>query len=187
MDWPFLCTALSLIVWKGHVKGDWEKVRCLQHSGVHIFHQTVVHSPRLLSCYLATFRYEGEILFQIIVGKQLSYSDSSEANVLIDSVWNIPYFSRNWNNSNSQSVVNVDQETHFAKWDLFMWNHVKSWEALKKQPESNWHFPDWFPLTQQYFLNVWIKRNRQRNLNILSLDLSFCFHHERPVITLKAC
>lgn len=37
-----------------------------------------------------------------------------------------------WNNSNSQSVVNVDQKTHFAKWDSFMGNHVKSWEALKK-------------------------------------------------------
>lgn len=143
MDWPFLCTALSLIVWKGHVKGDWEKVRCLQHSGVHIFHQTVVHSPRLLSCYRAAFRYEGEILFQIIVEKQVSYSDSWEANILIDSVWNIPYFCRNWNNSNSQSVVNVDQENGIRSCEIML----KAGKHLKKQPESNWHFADWFPLT----------------------------------------
>lgn len=56
MDWPFLCGALTLIVWKGHVKGDWEKVRCLHHSGDHIFHQTVVHSPWLLSGYTAAER-----------------------------------------------------------------------------------------------------------------------------------
>lgn len=48
--------ALALIVWKGHVKGDWEKVRCLRRSGDHIFHQTVVHSPRPLSCYRAAER-----------------------------------------------------------------------------------------------------------------------------------
>lgn len=51
MDWPFFCSVLTLIVWKGHVKGDWEKVRCLHRSGVHIFRQTVVHSLWLLSCY----------------------------------------------------------------------------------------------------------------------------------------
>lgn len=53
MDWPFLHGALTLIVWKGHVKGDCEKVRCLYRSGDHIFYQTVVHSPWLLSCYTA--------------------------------------------------------------------------------------------------------------------------------------
>lgn len=101
MDWPFLCTALSLIVWKGHVKGDWEKVMCLHHSGVHIFHQTVVHSPRLLSCYRAAFRYEGELLLQVIVGKQVSYSDSPEAHILMDSDGGAPHLCPNWKDFHS--------------------------------------------------------------------------------------
>lgn len=76
MDWPFFCSVLTLIVWKGHVKGDWEKVRCLHCSGVHIFHQTVVHSLWLLSCYHTAennIPVCREILFQIVAENKLLF------------------------------------------------------------------------------------------------------------------
>lgn len=107
-----MCSAFSLIVWKGHVKGDWEKVRCLHHSGVHIFHQTVVHSLRLLSCYRAAFQSEGEILFQIIgVNKSV-----------ILTVWRQTSSSAIYASADTgpiSTAINVDAEMCFIKWDAF--------------------------------------------------------------------
>lgn len=49
-------------------------------------------------------------------GKQVSYFDSLDANILIGSVWNNIY----------TSAVNVDAEMHFTKPGAFIWNHAKN-------------------------------------------------------------
>lgn len=111
-------------------------------------------------------------------GKQVSYSDSLEANILIGSVWNKIYTSANA--GPISTAVNVNAQMHFTKWGAFIWNHAKNTASV-------WLFADWFPLTQGHSGVLWSnkkrknKRNEQRIFNILSL----CFHHKSNQIWQK--